>query len=100
MPTKKPRLFITITPRTFEALRAWGEAEGVSAPIKAGVFLDECTPALEGLAKVAQAGKKNIYKALEALTEMTDSATVMSGDMQRELAGLRHRSRKGAKATK
>jgi predicted DNA-binding protein len=71
MPTRKPRMALTLNPKVEAALSDLSDALGKPAATLAAEMLEEMVPQLEGLAKFARASKSgNKAAAKRALTHM------------------------------
>lgn len=79
MPTNRPRLTITLTPKLHAALKAFSEGTGQSVSSLIVEFLDEALPALERMAVMVQAAKR---AKPEALAEMRSKANRLQGTVQ------------------
>lgn len=88
MPTKKPRLYVTLEPEVHKALKELQEATGASSSSFVAGILQESLPMIKGITKAARLAKDRNLDAFELLQEQlmeaTNKASQMNLDIQRE----------------
>ena len=93
MPTKKPRIYVTLEPEVHEALREFQEASGTSPASFISQVMTNSLGMLRGLTRAAKlANEKNLdaFDLLqEQLLEATHKATQMGLNLHTERTNIR-----------
>lgn len=96
MPTKKPRLMLTIPPELAHALDEFREATGTSPASFVTSLLVEALPMIQSLTKAARLAKQNNAEALDVFSETVADALCQVAGVQRDLLEHSHKIRRAA----
>lgn len=86
MPTKNPRISVTLSPEAKVALDALSEAAGVSASSFIGGLVHDAIPVIEATTRAIAAARTQPQKAADILNEQVVRANVLLAQQQLELA--------------
>lgn len=86
MPTKNPRISVTLTPEARDALDALSVAAGVSASSFIGGLVHDAIPIIEATTRAIAAARTQPQKAADILNEQVVRANLMVAQEQLELA--------------
>jgi uncharacterized protein (DUF1778 family) len=86
MPTKLPRISVSLTPEAKAALDALADAAGVSASSFVGGLVHDAIPIIEATTRALVAARTQPQKAADILNEQVVKANVMLAQQQLELA--------------
>lgn len=100
MPTKKPRLVVTLEADLDQAITELAEATGTSKSSLAAQLLRESMPAMKILAKAAQAAKAKQADTFDLLTQALFEAQAKAGQMGLELLEEKGKLRRAQGALK
>lgn len=93
MPTKKPRVMVTLEPEVYEALKELQAAADISPASFISQMLKETLPAIHGMAKASVMAKRRNLDAFELLQEQlmeaTEKASQVNLDLQQTKTKLR-----------
>lgn len=76
MPTKKPRLAITLTPESRDALERLTEVSGIAASQFISQLVHDAVPMLQGMTRSFEIAKKSPQRAAEIMSEMLGGVAV------------------------
>ena len=75
MPTKKPRVNVTLEPEVYQALKEFQQATNSSISSFIASIVQEALPAIRGLTKAAKLAHKNNLEAFDLLQQQMLEAT-------------------------
>lgn len=103
MPTKNPRVMVTLKPGTYETLKAAAEAVGASMSSVIAEIMDEAAPALLNVQKAVQMAKSKPSEAFDQLAHQLAQAQAEASqlqlDMHEQKRSLKRRTPKNANTT-
>lgn len=76
MPTQKPRLAITLTPETREALERLTQVSGIASSQFVSQMLHDAIPMIDAMTRSFEAAKKSPHRAAEIMQELLTEAQV------------------------
>lgn len=76
MPTKKPRLAITLTPESRDSLERLTQASGIAASQFVSSLLHDSIPVFDAMARSFLEAKKSPQRAAQIMGEMMSGASV------------------------
>ena len=85
MPTKNPRISVTLSPESKVALDALSEVAGVSASSFIGSLVHDAIPIIEATTRALVAARTQPQKAADILNEQVVRANVVLAQQQLEL---------------
>lgn len=94
VPTKRPRLNLTIEPETYAALHRLAEASGVAATSWANNLLNDSVPLLDAMAEAFRVVKTNPQRSAHIMAELANKATLQSAQASLELREEKPKLRK------
>lgn len=103
MPTKNPRVMVTLNPKTYAVLKSMAESVGASMSSIISELADEAAPALQNIQKAMQMAKTKPSEAFDQLAhqlaQAQSEAAQLQLDMHERKHNLKRRSPKNAKST-
>lgn len=103
MPTKNPRILLTVKPDTMEMLRRAAEPMGKPVATLVSEILDEARPVIEGMARAVEFAKGQRVEAFDHLAETLAETQVKAAQLQLAIGKSRRRAvgrkRSGRKRT-
>lgn len=94
MPTKKPRLAITLSPESRAALERLTEASGIASSQFVSQLVHDAVPVLDAMTRSFIAAKKSPQRAAEIMQELLIDAHVEVAQHQLALDGVKKKKRK------
>lgn len=94
MPTKKPRMNLTIEPETKAALDRLAEASGIAATSWANQFLNDSVPIMDSMSEAFSVVKSNPQKASNIMRDLMQGAMVKGAQASLELSEEKPKLRK------
>ena len=82
MPTKNPRLAITLTPETRASLERLTQASGIASSQFVSQVLHDAIPLFDTMARSFEAAKKSPQRAAEIMQEMMTEVSVEAAQHQ------------------
>lgn len=86
MPTKNPRISVTLSPESKAALDALADVAGVSASSFIGSLVHDAIPIIEATTRALVVARTQPQKAADILNEQVVKANVMLAQQQLQLA--------------
>jgi hypothetical protein len=85
MPTKNPRMYITLTPELDRALREFRKVSGVSGSSFVTSILSEAVPMINSVAESFRLAKTGVRAPLEPMKEAINRAMIEGAQISLEL---------------
>lgn len=91
MPSKNPRMMLTVKPATLAMVQRVAKPLGVPAATFVSQLLDEMSPLMEGMAQALIAAKEKRLEAFDHLSETLGAMQVQAGQLQLDMSRTRRR---------
>lgn len=86
MPTKNPRINVTVSQELYEALSEFRAASGMSSASLLSQLLSETVPVIRAMTEAFKLAKSSPAKASDALREVVQDAHVQVAQLQLDMA--------------
>jgi hypothetical protein len=85
LPTKKPRMYVTLTPELDKALRELRKVSGVSSSSFVASILSEAVPMVNAVAESFRLAKTGVRAPLEPMKEAINRAMIEGAQISMQL---------------
>lgn len=85
MPTKRPRINVTITPELHQALVEFRRASGMSSASLISQLLSETVPVINAMTEAYKVAKKSPQQAAQVMRDLVTNTHVQVAQMQLDM---------------
>lgn len=85
MPTKRPRINVTITPELHQALIEFRRASGMSPASMLSTMLSETVPVIQSMTEAYKLAKKSPQQAAQVMRDLVSNTHVQVAQMQLDM---------------